>query len=349
MKNKKYKDSLNSLTFYFSLTVFLILAATITVLLTLFYLINQFSSVRPSLFIIIFSLALASLGIGTFFSIYFSHIALQPFRQMIEAMDKVANGNFNVQLNFSSPSELKQFSNSFNLMTKELQNTEILRSDFINSFSHEFKTPIISIKGFTSLLKKDNLTKEERNEYLDIIIEETTRLTELSTNVLNLTKLENTEILTGSVPCNLAEQIRHCLVLLESRWEKKNLQMNLSLIDNELLGSPDLLQQVWLNLIDNAIKFSKQNSTLHIMMIETKQFISVIIKDEGIGIHADQIQHVFRKFYQTDAGKKQGGNGLGLSVVKRIIELHKGIISIESEPEKGTSITVSLPKEKISV
>lgn len=349
MKNKKYKDSLNSLTFYFSLTVFLILAATVTVLLTLFYLFNQFSNVRPSLFIIIITLALASLSIGTFFSFYFSRIALQPFRQMIEAMDKVANGDFNVQLDFSSPAELKQFSNSFNLMTKELQNTEILRSDFINSFSHEFKTPIISIKGFTALLKKGNLTKEEQDEYLDIIIEETTRLTELSTNVLNLTKLENTEILTGTVPCNLAEQIRHCLVLLESRWEKKKLQMELALKDLKIIGSPDLLQQIWLNLIDNAIKFSSENDTLHIMMIETEQFVSVIIKDEGVGMHADQIQQVFRKFYQTDAGKKQGGNGLGLSVVKRIVELHKGIISIESKPDQGTSITVSLPKEKISV
>ena len=111
-------------------------------------------------------------------------------------------------------------------------------------------------------------------------------------------------------------------------------------------GSNDLLQQVWLNLLDNAIKFSNDEGTLHIMMIETEQFVSVIIKDEGVGMPQDQINQVFRKFYQTDEGKERGGNGLGLSVVKRIIELHKGSISIESKISQGTSITVSLPKNK---
>lgn len=346
---KTNKRILNSLGFYFSLTVFIVLSATMTVIGSLFYLLNQlnwFNHKGTNLLVLFAGIALASIIIGTIFSLIVSRIPLRPFRTIIESMEKVTRGDFSVRLDFESPQELKNFSSSFNLMVKELSNTEILRSDFINSFSHEFKTPIISIKGFASLLKNPALSDKEKQEYLDIILEESERLTELSTNVLNLTRLENTEILTGLESCNLSEQIRRCLVLLESRWEKKKLDFDLDLKEVTVSAKVDLLQQMWLNLLDNAIKFSYEEGTIHIMLIESEQFVTVIIKDEGVGMNQDQASRIFRKFYQTDQGQQRGGNGLGLSVVKRIVELHHGRISVETKPNKGSSFTVSLPRKQ---
>lgn len=345
---KKNKPIRTTLSFYFSFTVFLILTVTMFFVGIAFYFLNITGKVtfsnRPNYFLLLIIMAIASIITGTLFSYTIGHIPLRPFRTIITAMEQITKGDYSVQLNFEYPKELKDFSESFNLMTKELSNTEILRSDFINSFSHEFKTPIISIKGFSKLLKNKNLTEEEKEEYLNIIIEESERLSELSTNILNLTKLENTAILTGTEACNLAEQIRKCIILLEEKWEKKEIEFDLSLIDTSINANLDLLQQVWLNLLDNAIKFSNPNSTIHIMMIEAEASISVIIKDEGLGMQQEQLQRIFRKFYQTDLGQTKGGNGLGLNIAKRIIELHHGNISVESEINQGTSFTVSLPK-----
>lgn len=345
---KKNKPIRTTLTFYFSLTVFLILTVTMIIVGFVFYLLSisnliSFSG-RPNYFFFLLTLAISSILIGTLFAYTIGNIPLRPFRTIILAMNKITKGDYSVKLNFEYPKELKDFSDSFNLMTKELNNTEILRSDFINSFSHEFKTPIISIKGFSKLLKNKNLSDEEKEEYLNIIIDESERLTELSTNILNLTKLENTAILTGTEPCNLAEQIRKCIILLEEKWEKKQLEFDLNLIEATIIGNIDLLQQVWINLLDNAIKFSNPDATIHIMMIETESSISIIIKDEGLGMQEEQIQRIFRKFYQTDAGQKKGGNGLGLNIAKRIIELHHGNISVESKINQGSSFTISLPK-----
>lgn len=346
---KKNKPIRTTLTFYFSFTVFLILTVTMFLIGFVFYILSITGTVtfsnRPNYFFFLLIMAIASILIGTLFSYIIGNIPLRPFRTIIAAMNKITKGDYNVQLNFEYPKELKDFSDSFNLMTKELNNTEILRSDFINSFSHEFKTPIISIKGFSKLLKNNHLSDEEKEEYLNIIIEESERLSELSTNILNLTKLENTAILTGTEPCNLAEQIRKCIILLEEKWEKKEIEFDLNLIDRTISANLDLLQQVWINLLDNAIKFSNPNSIIHIMMIETEYSISIIIKDEGMGMQQEQLQRIFRKFYQTDLGKTKGGNGLGLNIAKRIIELHHGNIQAESKINQGTSFTVSLPKK----
>ena len=346
MKIKKTRS--HSLTFYYSLTVFFILIATMTILFSILALFQRMNWINPSkgvnLLLLFAMLAAASIVIGTICSYLFSRILLSPFRTIIESMEKVTRGDFSVQLSFDAPEELKKFSEQFNIMVKELANTEILRSDFINSFSHEFKTPIISIKGFTALLQNPDLSEAQRQEYMGIILEESERLTELSTNILNLTKLENTEILTGLEPCDPAEQIRRCLILLQSRWEKKQLIFQLDLIDLTMMAKADLLQQVWLNLLDNAIKFSQPGGTIHILMIQTDQSVSLIFKDEGIGMSEDQLQRIFRKFYQTDQGREKGGNGLGLNVVKRIVELHHGSIATESQPHQGTSFTIQLPK-----
>ena len=161
---------------------------------------------------------------------------------------------------------MEELSESFNKMTQELSSIQTFRSDFINNFSHEFKTPIVSIRGFAKLLKEGDLTEEERQEYLDIIISESERLADLSTNVLNLSKYESIEIVSDVKPFRIDEQIRRTLVLLESKWEKKDLDMNVELEEIVYNGNAELLQLIWINLLDNAIKFTKNNGNIQIRL-----------------------------------------------------------------------------------
>lgn len=343
------KPRFNSLAFSFIMTVFLVLCATLTVLTLIVNLLHHAGVINlnhQSLLIPLISLAFISLIVGTAASFFISSLFLNPFRKLIDAMNKMAQGDYSVRLDLNQNEELRQISDSFNRMAKELSSTEILRSDFINSFSHEFKTPLLSIKGFASLLKKKQLDDKQREEYLDIIIDETNHLTELSTNVLNLTKLENTEILTHYDDVQLDEQIRKCILFLQPKWETKQISFDLDLSEIIIKADASLLKQVWINLLDNAIKFSYDHSTIHVMLIKTQENISVMIKDEGIGMTQDQLKHIFKKFYQADQSHYEGGNGLGLSVVKRIVELHHGSVHAESFPDQGSCFTVILPDNK---
>ena len=222
----------------------------------------------------------------------------------------------------------------------------MLRSDFINNFSHEFKTPIVSIAGFASLLKQGDLPRAEQLEYLDIIESESKRLADMATNVLNMTKVENQTILTDVTEFNLSEQLRTCVLLLERKWEKKNLEMNLELEEHTISGNQELLRQVWVNLLDNAIKFSPEGQSVEISAAEEENAVAVSICNTGSYIPQNQQEAIFRKFYQADHSHSTEGNGIGLAVVKRVVELHEGTIRVESNPS-FTKFTVTLPKAAI--
>lgn len=339
----------NTLAIYFSVCVFVILILTMSISVSIVFLLSEFHvldfiKAPKSLIVVLFVISATSIIVGTILAYFISRVPLRPFNTLIKAMDDLSRGDFSTRLDLEYTEEFRRISDSFNKMAKELSQTEILRSDFINHFSHEFKTPIISIKGFTALLKNPDLTDEQRNEYLDIIIEESNRLTDLSTNVLNLTKLENTEILPKFENYNLTEQIRKVLVLLETQWSKKNINLDLDLQEVTIIANQDFIQQALLNLIDNAIKFSYDNGTISIMLLENEKNVSIIVKDEGIGMTIDQSKLIFRKFYQAQNETTTVGNGLGLSLVKRIIELHGGSIFVESAPKEGSTFTISLPK-----
>ena len=233
---------------------------------------------------------------------------------------------------------------SFNTTAQELEGTEMLRSDFINNFSHEFKTPIVSIAGFAGLLKQGNLDEQEQKEYLNIIESESRRLAYMATNVLNLTKVENQTILTDVSVFNLSEQLRTCVLLLEAKWEQKNLEMNLELEEHTISGNQELLRQVWVNLLDNAIKFSPEGQSVEISAAEEESSVAVSITNTGSYIPQEQQSAIFRKFYQADHSHNTEGNGIGLAVVKRVVELHGGSIRVESNPS-FTKFTVTLPKK----
>lgn len=284
-----------------------------------------------------------SIVVGCLLTFLFSHWLLSPLHTLIRAIRGVSEGNFKTKLQIRYPREFRELSRQFNQMTEELSSTELLRSDFVNNFSHEFKTPIVSILGFAKLLKKENLETEERNEYLDIIIEESNRLASLSSGILNLSKLEKTSLLLDLQTYNISEQIRVAITQLASQWLEKNLSLQLHLDEIDLTGNELLLKEVWLNLLDNAIKFSPKNRTITVFAKADESSALFSIQDQGIGMAREVQKHIFDKFYQGDPSHSIQGNGLGLPLAKRIVELHHGSIQVQSSPEKGSTFTVVLP------
>lgn len=272
-----------------------------------------------------------------------SHI-IKPIRKMTSATKKVASGDFNATVDINRNDEIGKLADNFNLMIKELNSIEYLRKDFVSNISHELKTPIASIQGFTKLLAKENLIKEEKREYIDIIIEETTRLSNLSNNMIKLTNFENQEIVTNKKEYRLDEQIRKCIIMLEEKINEKNIKVELDTEEIIIKEDADLMMEVWINLLSNAIKYSKQNGNININITNENEFWKVEIKDDGIGIPEDKKERIFEKFFQVEKSHSYDGSGLGLAIVKRIIDLTKGKIEVESKEGKGTSFFVYLKK-----
>ena len=282
--------------------------------------------------------------VGTVISSVVSYHLLGPLRELIAATKTVAKGDFSVRLSAENQiGEMAELIESFNVMTEDLSGIEMFRSDFINTFSHEFKTPIVSIRGFAKQLQNENLTEEERREYTDIIISESERLTKLSANILLLSKLEHQSILSDLTTFSLDEQLRSDILLLEKQWTKKDLEIEPELDAVAYCGNAEVLSQLWVNLLSNAIKFTPEGGKIVIRLTKDSECVKVMVRDNGIGMSHETLQHVFEKFYQGDRSHSVDGNGLGLSLVKRIVELCGGTISIESEEGNGTTVYVSLP------
>ena len=292
----------------------------------------------------LFSMMMFSIFLGTAIAAFFSKKALKPIRKLGEATQKVAKGQFDVKVDENiSIKELSELAHSFNKMTHELSGVETLRSDFINNFSHEFKTPIVSIQGFAELLIDGGLSEEEKLDYLKIIRAESQRLAELSTNVLNLSKYEATEIITEKAPFSLDEQIRRAVVLIEPKWSEKGIEVDLEMEEIIFNGNEDLTQQIWLNLLDNAVKFSETGGTISMRLRKWNNSVRFTIQDNGAGFDETVGAKIFEKFYQADSSRGEAGNGLGLSIVKRITELYGGKVEAKSEKGKGSRFTVFLP------
>lgn len=344
-----------TLTFLFSLASFCLQFVAIIAAGTVVYIMVQIgilsepedssqTFVVPLLFMIFISLIIGSVG-----SIFVSRISLKPIYQLIEKINRLAAGDFKARLQFKKPLLQKPaFHNlveSFNKMAEELEHTEMLRSDFINNFSHEFKTPIVSIAGFAKLLKKGNLTEEQKEECLGIIEEESLRLAAMATNVLNLTRVENQTILTEVAVFNLSEQLRSCILLLIDKWEKKNLDFKLDFKEYMISANEELLKQVWINLIDNAIKFSPKGGRVELHIQKNNDRIEVSILNSGEDISIEEQKKIFNKFYQADSSHSTEGNGIGLAIARRVTELHNGRITVQSR-NCITVFTVELPVEQ---
>lgn len=290
-----------------------------------------------------------SLIIGSPLASLTGKITLKPIKRMIDQLDRLASGDFQARLHFGKPiadhPTFKRVERSFNRAAEELDRTEMLRSDFINNFSHEFKTPIVSIAGFAKLLRRGNLTDKQKEEYLEVIEEESLRLSALANNVLNLTRVENQTILTEVTRFNLSEQIRGAVLLLAEKWTPKNLCMDIQFGEHMICANEELLKQVWINLLDNAVKFSEPNGTISVDISEGSESLSISVSNHGKDIPKDRIDHIFNKFYQVDESHSSLGNGIGLAVVKKVCELHGGAVSAKSE-NGITVFTVVLPKRQ---
>lgn len=300
---------------------------------------------RPggSLVPFLFQSGVISIIIGTTLTFLMSHFPLRPLHALIQAIHEVSDGNYHVKIHLEHPKEFQELSECFNQMTEELAGIEMFRSDFINNFSHEFKTPIVSILGFARLLKNRKLDPAQSREYLDIIIEESRRLSELSSTILNLSKIESLTVLTDKVVYSLSEQIREAILLLESKWSEKQITFDIDMDEILINADESLLKQAWVNLLDNAIKFSPAEGCIIITLHPHNENVIFSVEDYGPGMDKKTEKFIFDKFYQGDSSHHMEGNGLGLPLVKKIIELHKGTISVKSETGRGSAFIVELP------
>lgn len=350
---KKFKLSATfGMTMLFAAIVFASLTVSCWISVCVLYFLVQHdivelaAALEPHLWPLLTVLLTVSFPVGLVVAFAAIKIPLRPVRELIDAMDRLASGRFDTRVNVGRVMKkyppFVEMCESFNRMAQELENTELLRMDFINNFSHEFKTPLVSIGGFARLLRRSDLSRAQKEEYLVIIEEECCRLSHIATNALNLSKLENLTILTGQSRFNLSEQLRSCVLLLETRWSKKDLGWDMEFEEFSCWGNEEMLKQVWINLVDNAVKFSPQGGLIALDVTRRDHTLMVRISNSGPEIPEFARQRIFQKFYQADESHSGEGNGIGLAIVKRVVELHRGTVMVTSENGQNT-FTVTLP------
>lgn len=365
-EEKKQRRSLN---LFYSLVVFgiiwlsILVAAGIVALLIYFGIypheevsaLENGASMRSSAYALMWLTVLVSLLIGAAAAFFTTKFSIDPIGHLVNHINRLAQGEYDTRLEptdiFSKNLVFQPVIDSVNKLAEELENTEMLRSDFVGNFSHEFKTPIVSIAGFAKLLKKGNLTEEQKAEYLDIIEEESLRLSTMATNVLNMTRIENQFILKDTTAVNVSEQLRSAILLLDEKWDKKHLELDVAFGSSEsdvdmdehyVTGSEEILKQVWINLLDNAIKFTPEFGSVRIQLAESEGRLIVRIANTGPSIPPEKLARIWNKFYQCDGSHATAGNGLGLAIVKKVVELHGGKVSVTSENDL-TTFTIDLP------
>lgn len=287
-----------------------------------------------------------SILLGAIIALFVGKLIIRPIQNISNAFEELSKGNFSVKVPEQEKiAEIREMAQRFNAMTYDLSHIETLRSDFVVNVSHEFKTPIAAIEGYATLLQNPALSSEKHEHYIEKILDNSGKLSALSSNILMLSKLENQETVPQYKEYRLDEQIRKSILCLENRWTEKGIEFDMELPKQIYYGSEQLLNQVWSNILDNAIKHSPQGSVIQVNIQETENDLTVCITDQGEGMTAEVQKHIFEKFYQGDSSRKAEGNGLGLALVKRIVDLCKGEISVESAPGKGATFSVSLPKK----
>lgn len=274
------------------------------------------------------------------------HTSFRPLREIDDAISRVAHGDFSVRVETRSRDEIGKIARNFNWMIGELGRIEYLRQDFVSNVSHEFKTPLAAVQGSARLLAsipREKLTDAKLKKYTSLILEETARMTNLSSNLLRLSKLEHQSAAENITVFSLDEQIRRAILFQEAGWSAKRLELDIRLEPVDCQGDEDLLFQVWTNLLSNAVKFSREGGILLAGLTAKDGMAEIKLGDDGKGMNGETLQRLFEKFYQGDTSHSTEGSGLGLSIVKRIIDLHGGEISYQSAPGQGTLCTVLLP------
>lgn len=330
---------------YYILIVAVIVLFSFGAIAGLLYLLEGLG-VIPSLGIYtLISLLLVSGITVALMSYFIGRRVLTPLVKLSSASKEVARGNFDVTVSDSSKMEEVQSTfRNFNAMVRELKSISTLSSDFIANVSHEFKTPLSVIEGYAMLLQDDRLTAQEREDYLNKILVNTRRLNTLVGNILMLSKMETKPLPEQYTRFRLDEQLRQVVAQLEPQWSAKGISFRVRLDEVELLGWEQVLPYVWSNLISNAIKFSPSGSVIALTLLEQRECAVVTVSDRGCGMEPGVQERIFEKFYQGDTSHKAEGNGLGLALVRQIVELSQGVVEVESQPGKGSTFRVILPK-----
>lgn len=292
---------------------------------------------------ILFELIVLSMFIGFLVTSFMSKWFFDPIKKLRKAMENVADGDFTIRLETKSSSkEIREIYSGFNLMTNELSKTEILQSDFVSNVSHEFKTPINAIEGYSTLLQDNENLSDEQRQYVDKILFNTKRLSTLVGSILLLSKIENQSIPANQTSYRLDEQIRQSIVALEPAWSKKDIEFDVEMDSIEYTGNENMIHHVWDNLIGNAIKFNPECGIIRIRLEKQNNDVLFTVEDSGPGISEEAKKHIFDKFYQADSSHKEEGNGLGLALVKKILTVSNGEISAENIDGGGCRFTVLL-------
>ena len=273
----------------------------------------------------------------------------RPVKKILSATDAVTKGDLNTHIDpihtdENRKNEFDQIIDNFNVMVKELSSTETLRTDFISNVSHEIKTPLAVISNYATLLKDPSLTEEKRMEYASSIQESTKKLSTLITNILKLNKLENQQIFPDFKEYDVSEQLTVCLLNYESVWEEKNIDIEANIEEGlKINGDEELMSLVFNNLISNALKFTEPGGIVRASAKKSEKEITISVTDTGCGMDEKTARHVFDKFYQGDSSHSGEGNGLGLALAKRVIDIHNASIDVESKVNEGSTFTVHFP------
>ena len=346
MKHKDTFKRTSLVWLYFALVAVLILVIVTLIMSAVMFLLFRRGDIPPGpagMFPLDFMIILGAI-LGTVVAILVIKQIFKPIERLSKGLRRVSTGDFSVRLKEKSMfAAIREMYGDFNAMAKELAGVETLRSDFVSNVSHEFKTPLAAIEGYATLLQNKNLSSDKAREYLEKIISNAHKLSVLTGNILNLSKLENQNNVPNRKPFDLSEQIRKTILMLESAWEEKNISFDLSLPDIQYSGDAGMLFHVWYNLIGNAIKFSEKNSAIRIDLRTAENKVYVTVEDHGCGIDEQTLPHIFEKFYQGDTSHSADGNGLGLALVKRIVILCGGEILVKSKKNQGSEFTVVLP------
>lgn len=298
-------------------------------------------------------LALSIVVLSFFFTIgqaLVSYLAVrQPIKEFAKASKRVVHGDYTTQIDIENTSfgslEFINIANNFNQMVKELGKIDSISNDFISNISHEIKTPLSVIQSYAMILQNPLISNEEKKEYIEKILFSTQQLSTLVSNILKLNKMENEQIKPKKIKYNLSSQLIQCLLDLEDLWDEKNLVLDIQVDDDKYINSDqELLNLVWMNLFSNAIKFTPKDGKISVILKEYTDRTDVIVSDSGCGMTEETKAHIFEKFYQGDTSHSEKGNGLGLALVKRIIDITDSKISVDSILNNGTTFTVSLYK-----
>lgn len=279
----------------------------------------------------------------------------KPILKVTEAVNEVSKENFEIRLPreeskrgaYQYRDEIDELSENVNQMAEKLGNLDYMRRDFISNVSHEVKTPVAAITGFTEMILEGDLEPDKQKEYLQMVNDQANSLSDLCESMLRLSRLDYEDKVELSDTVRLDEQIRKCIIVLSEKWAEKEIEFELNLPYVEIHTNEKLLNQVWMNLIDNAMKYSSPGSSISVNLFRQMHLIEITIKDHGIGIAKEKQSRIFERFYQCEESHKKKGSGLGLSIVKKILDLLNGSIQYESELGKGTIVTVNLRDEEI--